>query len=193
MSKELPIILLASASPRRKVLLEQIKLNYKLINSPSIDEKIYEGENPIHAVKRIAKEKLNALSFSETDGIILTADTIVYLNKQILGKPKNKQEAILMLQALSNNSHYVYTGFSLYNIRTKKTIIDYAKTKVKFRKLSKSEIINYVDSGSPMDKAGAYGIQDDFGAVFVESISGCFYNVVGLPISKLYNKLLDII
>jgi len=193
MSKELPLILLASASPRRKLLLEQIKLKFKLINSPAIDEKVYDGENPIHAVKRISKEKLISLNYSEKEGIILTADTIVYLNQKILGKPKNKREAILMLKELSNNSHFVYTGFVLYNIKTKKTIIEYEKTKVHFRKLSDSEILSYVDSGSPMDKAGAYGIQDDFGAVFVKSISGCYYNVVGLPISKVYIKLLEII
>jgi septum formation protein len=193
MSKELPLILLASASPRRKLLLEQIKLKFKLINSPAIDEKVYDGENPIHAVKRISKEKLISLNYSEKEGIILTADTIVYLNQKILGKPKNKREAILMLKELSNNSHFVYTGFVLYNIKTKKTIIEYEKTKVHFRKLSDSEILSYVDSGSPMDKAGAYGIQDDFGADFVKSISGCYYNVVGLPISKVYIKLLEII
>ena len=192
MSKKLPLILLASASPRRKLLLEQIKIKFKLLDSPSIEEKVHLGENPINTVKRIAKEKLSVVNTNFNEGIILTADTIVYLNKKVLGKPKNKKDALNMLKDLSGNYHYVYTGFALYNIKSKQTLIDYCKTKVKFRILSDMEIKNYVNTGSPMDKAGAYGIQDDFGAVFVESISGCYYNVVGLPISKLYTKLLEI-
>lgn len=192
MSKKLPLILLASASPRRKLLLEQIKIKFKLLDSPSIEEKVHLGENPINTVKRIAKEKLSVVNTNFNEGIILTADTIVYLNNKVLGKPKNKKDAFNMLKDLSGNYHYVYTGFALYNIKSKQTLIDYCKTKVKFRILSDMEIKNYVNTGSPMDKAGAYGIQDDFGAVFVESISGCYYNVVGLPISKLYTKLLEI-
>ena len=127
------------------------------------------------------------------DGILITADTIVVFDKEIIGKPKSKRDAKLILEKLSNNKHFVYTGFVVKNSVSKKIIIDYEKTEVTFRKLSSSEINSYIASGSPMDKAGAYGIQDDFGAVFVSKINGCYYNVVGLPLSKLYSALNEIL
>jgi len=123
------------------------------------------------------------------NGIIITADTIVVLDKKVIGKPKNYKDAIKILLMLSGRVHTVYTGFCVLNQKKNKLITDFEKTKVEFRLLSKDEIIDYVDGGSPMDKAGAYGIQDDFGAVFVKQINGCYYNVVGLPLTKLYNAL----
>ena len=106
-----------------------------------------------------------------------------------MGKPNNKADAVKMLQLLSGKSHFVYTGFTVYNSVNNKQFSDYEKTKVTFRKLELSEIEKYVNSGSPLDKAGSYGIQDDYGALFVKKIEGCYYNVVGLPISKLNSKL----
>ncbi len=185
-------IYLASKSPRRRKLLKQLGINLKAF-SVDLNEEIEDGEHPIKTVKRLASHKLNEAVKKVNEGIIITADTIVVLDKKIIGKPKNKNEAKLFLNNLSGKTHTVYTGFAIYNSVTKKTIIDYEKTFVTFRKLSHNEINDYVASGSPLDKAGAYGIQDDFGAVFVSKIKGCYYNVVGLPLPKLYTSLQKII
>lgn len=184
------MIFLASNSPRRKKLLKQIGIKFKVIKI-NYKEKIKPREAPVQNVKRISKEKLNIAReiLSKTKNknyIIITADTIVVIDNKILGKPKNKKDAKLILNRLSGRTHFVYTAFSIYDSRSKKSITDYEKTAVTFRKLKQKEILNYVESGSPMDKAGAYGIQDDHGAVFVKKINGCYYNVVGLPLSKLY-------
>jgi len=186
----LPIIL-ASASPRRKKLLEQINLKFKTL-SVDLDEKQFPNEKPFHMVKRLAEEKLNlALQIIET-GIIITADTIVVLDGKIIGKPKDKIDAVKILKKLSGRKHTVYTGFAVFSTSTNKKICSYEKTFVQFRNLTNEEISLYVESGSPMDKAGAYGIQDDFGAVFIEAINGCYYNVVGLPLSRVYHALKEV-
>lgn len=126
-------------------------------------------------------------------GIIITADTIVVLKKHVLGKPKNKKDAFRILKLLSGKTHIVYTGYTIKNTSTGKTIFGYEKTDVTFNKLEDKLILDYIAGGSPMDKAGAYGIQDDFGAVFVKKINGCYYNVIGLPISKVYKSLKNIV
>ena len=185
-------IYLASSSPRRKKLMEQIGLTFKVVKVKT-PEKIKKYETPIRIVKRISQEKLQAAKEKISSGIIITADTIVVLNKQILGKPRNKKDAARILNLLSGNTHFVYTGFTIFNHKNLKTISDYEKTLVEFRQLTKDEIKAYIESGSPMDKAGAYGIQDDFGAVFVNKINGCYYNVVGLPLSKFYSSLIKVI
>jgi len=120
-------------------------------------------------------------------GIVIGADTIVVLKKRILGKPSSPKEARQMLRLLSGRTHTVFTGFAIVDVRSGAARVDHEETKVTFRKIGSREIADYVDSGSPMDKAGAYGIQDDFGAVFVERIDGCFYTVVGFPLSKFYS------
>lgn len=185
-------IYLASKSPRRKKLLKQLNIKFKTIDL-HFHERIIDGENPVYLVKRLSIEKLNTALLKIKRGIIITADTIVVLDNQILGKPKNKLDAKRILKKLSGKTHIVYTGFTIYNSTNNKVITDYEKTFVTFRKLSDIEIEDYIASGSPMDKAGAYGIQDDFGAVFVEKINGCYYNVVGLPLAKVYHSLLRII
>ncbi|MCK5087711.1 MAG: septum formation inhibitor Maf [Melioribacteraceae bacterium] len=190
MIKQKTPIYLASKSPRRKKLLKQIGINFKSLNV-DLDEEIFDGEHPIKTVKRLAEEKLNIAVEKIDEGIVITADTIVVLNKQIIGKPKNKKDAFKILTMLSGKTHYVYTGFAIKNISTKKTIVDYEKTAVTFRELNREEIENYIKSKSPMDKAGAYGIQD-YGAVFVEKINGCYYNVMGLPLAKVYNSIMKL-
>ena len=190
MIKQKTPIYLASKSPRRKKLLKQIGINFKSLNV-DLDEEIFDGEHPIKTVKRLAEEKLNIAVEKIDEGIVITADTIVVLNKQIIGKPKNKKDAFKILKMLSGNTHYVYTGFAIKNISTKKTIVNYEKTAVTFRELNREEIENYIKSKSPMDKAGAYGIQD-YGAVFVEKINGCYYNVMGLPLAKVYNSIMKL-
>ena len=110
-----------------------------------------------------------------------------------IGKPKNRTDANRILSELSGKMHTVYTGFAIAKKNSNNIINDYSKTKVYFRKISKSEISQYIKTGSPLDKAGAYGIQDDYGAVFVEKIHGCYYNVLGFPASKIYSALSKLI
>ena len=181
-------IYLASKSPRRRKLLKQLGVNFKSFSVNSVEE-FFDGEHPVECVKRIALEKMELAKMKVHNGIIITADTIVVLNKKVLGKPENEKHALKILSMLSGKKHIVFTGFCVLNQITKKQIVNYEKTEVEFRKLTKDEIIDYIKGGSPMDKAGAYGIQDDFGAVFVKRISGCYYNVVGLPLTNLYNAL----
>jgi septum formation protein len=187
-----PLIYLASRSPRRKKLLKQMNLNFKVI-TVDIDESRKGKESPLRMVKRLAGDKLESAKEKINDGIIITADTTVALGDEILAKPEDENDAKRMLRKLSGKTHIVYTGFALHNSQTDRTIIDYEKTLVTFRNITRREIDDYVKTGSPMDKAGAYGIQDDFGAVFVKKINGDYYNVVGLPISKLYSNLLKVI
>lgn len=184
---ELPIYL-ASKSPRRKKLLSQLNIKFKTIEI-NFEEKFIDHESPVKTVKKLSLEKLSEAMKLVKDGIIITADTIVVLKNEIIGKPKNKKDAVGILKKLSGKTHFVYTGFSIFNSSSNKILTDYEKTAVTFRTLSLKEIKDYVSTGSPMDKAGAYGIQDDFGAVFVNKINGCYYNVVGLPLTKLYQTL----
>lgn len=179
---------LASQSPRRRNLLKQFNIPFKTF-SVDTDELIIPGQSPSMTVKRLSLEKMNKARLKVKNGIILTADTIVVHNGVILGKPTSKSNAKILLKTLSDSEHFVYTGFTIHDVFTKKNLTDYEKTKVRFRKLSNEEISDYVEGGSPMDKAGGYGIQDDFGAVFVTKIVGCYYNVVGLPLSKVYTSL----
>ncbi len=181
-------IYLASKSPRRRKLLKQLGINFSSFSVNSVED-IIDGEHPIECVKRIALEKMDIAKQKVDNSIIITADTIVVLGKKVIGKPSNKDNARKILTLLSGKVHTVYTGFCVLNQKTKMFIVDYEKTEVEFRKLNKEEIADYVEGGSPMDKAGAYGIQDDFGAVFVNRINGCYYNVVGLPLTKLYSTL----
>lgn len=190
-STKVPIYL-ASKSPRRKKLLKQLKLKFKCVDL-HFNEKVNDDEDPVFLVKRLSIEKLNKALLKIKNGIIITADTIVVIDNQILGKPKNKIDAKRILKKLSGRTHNVYTGFSIYNSDNNKVITDFENTLVTFRQLTDSEIDDYISTGSPMDKAGAYGIQDDFGAVFIEKIDGCYYNVVGLPLAKFYHSLLRII
>lgn len=184
---KLPIYL-ASKSPRRRKLLKQLGIKFKSFSVNS-SEDFLNGEHPVECVKRIAMEKMDIAKKRVNNSIIITADTIVVLEGKVIGKPTNKIDAIKILSLLRGKVHNVYTGFCVFNQKTNKQLLDYEKTEVEFRKLTKDEIADYVDGGSPMDKAGAYGIQDDFGAVFVKRINGCYYNVVGLPLTKLYNAL----
>jgi septum formation protein len=192
MTKEIPQIFLASRSPRRRKLLTQLAVKFKSF-SVNLNEEIFDGEHPVKTVKRLALHKSDAAIQKIKSGIVITADTIVVLNKEIIGKPKNEKDAFDILSRLSGKTHAVYTGFVICNVGTGRKIVDYEKTKVSFRKLLPEEIRNYIKTGSPMDKAGAYGIQDDFGAVFVEKINGCYYNVVGLPLAKFYKRLMEFI
>jgi septum formation protein len=179
--------ILASRSPRRIHLLQQIGLSFTVQES-GVEEHIPDGIAPEEAVRRLSLEKAERVAGRLHDGIVIGADTIVVLDGNILGKPASKEDAISMLSKLGGRTHTVFTGFALIDAASKKFYVDHEKTEVTFRTLGKEEIENYVASGAPMDKAGAYGIQDDYGAVFVERINGCFYTVVGFPLSKFYTS-----
>ena len=185
-------IYLASKSPRRRKLLNQINLKFKII-SVEVDEKRRKKESPVQMVKRLSIEKSNKARQVLKRGIIITADTTVVLDGKVIGKPENKNDAVKILTKLSGKTHIVYTGFTIFNSVKNISITDYEKSLVKFRILGSQEIKDYVATGSPLDKAGAYGIQDDFGAVFIEKINGCYYNVVGLPLPKVYQALKKVV
>ena len=185
-------IYLASKSPRRRKLLKLLNINFKSF-TVDVDENISKTEKPAHIVKRLANEKLIKAKEKVKKGIIITADTIVVLDGKVIGKPANTKNAKTILKKLSGRVHKVYTGFSVWNSDKNIIIADYEKTIVEFRNLFDREIDDYICGGSPMDKAGAYGIQDDIGAVFIKKINGCYYNVVGLPLTKIYQALIKIV
>lgn len=174
-------------------MLELIGLNCQVIPS-GIDELINPSIKPEIYCVELAKEKAMIVANSlDLESIVIGADTIVVLNEKIINKPINENDAFDILKTLSNNTHIVYTGIAIVNSFTKHYMATYQSTKVTFRELDDDEIWAYIKTGSPMDKAGAYGIQDDFGAVFVSKIDGCYYNIVGLPLELLYSKLKDFI
>ncbi|MGL4796722.1 MAG: Maf family protein [Paraclostridium sp.] len=176
-------IILASGSPRRKEILANTKLKFNVITS-DIDETVLENEQPIQLVLRLALEKSMDVASKNSNGLVIGADTIVVLDNTILGKPKNEDEAFKMLASLSDREHQVITGISVINLDNNKKIIDYVVSNVKFKKLTEKDIKDYISTEEYKDKAGAYGIQG-FGALLVEEIKGDYFNIVGLPISKL--------
>jgi septum formation protein len=178
-------LILASSSPRRANLLRQLGLEFEIMPS-SVEENVNGYRSPLRLVTTLAREKAAEVGSQIASGIIVGADTVVVLDGKQLGKPHDAAEAMEMLTLLSGKEHCVYTGFTLLHMPSRESITDYEVTRVKFRELSVEEVEAYVRSGSCFDKAGAYGIQDDFGAVFVERIDGCYYNVVGFPLTKFY-------
>lgn len=181
-------IILASKSPRREYLLKLLGLNFDIIPS-NIDESQFILTSPSDFVETLSKEKAQVIANVHPDKIIIAADTIVWLENEVLSKPKSYDEAFKMLRKLSNNTHEVFTGITVLHKNATKIISKVSRTEVTFRYLTDEEIEAYIKTGSPFDKAGAYGIQDDFGAVFVSNIKGCYYNIVGLPLSLLYDIL----
>ena len=180
-------IILASASPRRKEILGNTNLKFEVIKS-DIDEVILPEESPCQVVIRLAYEKSMDIAYNNKNKLIIGADTIVCLDNIILGKPKDKLDAIEMIKKLSGRTHQVITGISLINLDANKKIIDYVVSNVKFKDLSHEDIMDYIQTNESLDKAGAYGIQG-YGALLVEEIKGDYFNIVGLPISKLSDLL----
>jgi septum formation protein len=178
---------LASASPRRKQLLKLLGVEYTVVPS-RIKEIFLPGELPEMACQRLALDKAIHAASKLKEGVVLGCDTIVVVDSDILGKPRNPEEAIFMLRKLSGKRHMVYTGLALLDLENSEILTDYECTSVYFRELDEEEITNYVKSGEPIGKAGAYAIQGK-AAIFVERIEGCFYNVVGLPLYRLHMLL----
>lgn len=187
-------IILASSSPRRKEILDRYDLNPTIFES-QIEEKQIIGETPEQVAMSLAFEKSNWVSNHFSNGeVIIGADTIVVLEEKILGKPKDKEDAYKILSSLSGKKHSVITGICIIKANTNIKIIDYETTLVKFRHLSDEQVLRYIQTKEPMDKAGAYGIQG-YGQILVERINGCYSNVVGLPLRKLdylLNKFFNI-
>ncbi len=180
-------IVLASTSPRRIELLKKVVTHFEVIAS-EIDEEMSGFASPAEYVVELSKRKAEALCPRIEAGIVIGADSIVVLGDQILGKPKDQQQSFEMLNLLSGKTHQVITGFTVICLPGKSVFTDFETTSVKFRKLTSAEILTYINLNNPFDKAGSYGIQDD-AAVFVELLSGCYYNVVGLPVTKIYLAL----
>jgi septum formation protein len=182
-------LVLASSSPRRKELLKQLGLDFDII--PSNIKETLKGETPGEMVKNLAMDKaMSVLPRVDRGKIIIGADTIVYMDGCIMGKPKDEGDAFSMLRKLSGRTHEVYTGLAVVNTTNSAVLLDYECTQVLMKDLTDKDIINYIKTGESKDKAGAYAIQGK-GSLIVKSIKGCYYNIVGLPIGKLRDMLLN--
>lgn len=184
-------VILASGSPRRRELMAGLGVNYEVRILPDVDESYpdtLQGEEiPLY----IAKEKADAyIPMMQPDELIITADTIVWLDGKVLGKPRDREDALQMLRTMSGRTHEVFTGVCITTTDWQRSFT--AQTEVRFATLSEDEIIYYVDNFKPMDKAGAYGVQEWIGFIGVENISGSYYNIMGPPVKKLYRELLKV-
>lgn len=185
-------IILASASPRRKSLMEVLGINFE-IKVSKCEEKIDKSQDVEDIVMSLSLQKATDVACNcNNDFIVIGADTVVACNNKILGKPKNMDEAVKMLKLLSGKTHSVYTGFTIIKLSDSTIITDYEKTNVTFKHLTEKEIINYLNTNDPLDKAGAYSIQSTASS-FVDNLDGDYNNVVGLPIYKLSKYLYKLI
>lgn len=184
----LPVIL-ASGSPRRREILEQVGIDHTVMVS-EIDERITKS-TPEQVVMELATQKSEDVASKVTEGVVIGADTVVAFDGNILGKPKSEEDAFLMLKTLSGCTHSVFTGVCMILKKDGATVdksIFYEETKVTMCEMMKEEIEDYIAGKEPMDKAGAYGIQGEAG-MFIERIDGDYYNVVGLPIAKVVQEM----
>ena len=182
-------VILASKSPRRVEILEKIVKEFEVVQS-NFDENTIDFKGDIEKyVKDLSRNKAIEVSKRLNEpSIVIAADTVVFQDGKVLEKPKNEEDAFSMLSSLSGNTHKVYSGICLINTYDDTVVTDCDCTEVRFSELNPRQIRNYINSGEPMDKAGAYGIQG-LGGAFVERIEGCYYNVMGLPLNKLYKAL----
>jgi len=182
-------IILASKSPRRQELLRLMDVDFRLVLK-DVDESYPNDLKPEEIAVYIAEKKAKAFDEKVTDEVVLTADTIVCIDNQILGKPQTTEHAIEMLQLLSGKMHRVITGVCLLYKHQYHSFYDVSE--VYFRELTLEEITGYVNKYQPLDKAGSYGIQERIGLIGIERINGSYTNVVGLPTEKLYRELLNL-
>ncbi len=180
-------MILASGSPRRKELLRELGVEFEIIKA--VGEEVIHGSEPEEIVKNLAYQKALEVSekIKDQDAIILAADTIVTKDGKILGKPRDEEDARAMIQMLSGKCHDVYTGVAILSPQGQLSFAE--KTQVELYDLTHQEIQDYIATKAPYDKAGGYGIQEIFGKKFIKSISGDYYNVVGLPIARVYQEL----
>lgn len=185
-------LVLASKSPRRRQLVDMLGFPVEIVTI-DVDEHI-DATVPVDRIaETLACRKASGYDLSQLrpNQILVTADTIVALDDRMLGKPHDREEAMAMLSALSGRHHTVYTGVCLTTRQSRRSFTE--ATDVFFRKLEKGEIEYYIDTYKPFDKAGSYGVQEWIGAVGVERLEGCFYNVMGLPVSRLYQEIKQIV
>lgn len=182
-------IILGSKSPRRRELIQSIGLEAEIVlKTIEIDEIFPQEINPREVASYLAELKSNPLITNlNSDELLITSDTVVLKDKEILGKPMNREEAISMIQSLSNSRHQVITGVHLRTSSKSLTISN--STDVIFDELTNEEVVYYVDKYKPFDKAGSYGIQEWIGYIGVSKIHGCYYNVMGLPLNALYQTM----
>ena len=178
-------LILASASPRRSELLRNAGISF-IVEPAHIAEEPFPGELPLQYAQRLARDKARAIFASHPDNVVLGADTVVVVDELLLEKPRDTEDAARMLRLLSGRAHQVMTGVCLVGKDYEQTEAEI--TEVRFSTLSEREIASYVQSGEPMDKAGAYAIQG-MASRWVERIDGCYFNVVGLPVPRLYRML----
>ena len=184
-------VILASNSPRRKELLAGLGVVYEVRTLPDVDESYPETLQGADIPLYIAKEKADAyVAMMQPGELMITADTIVWLDGKVLGKPRDREDALQMLRTMSGRTHEVFTGVCITTTDWQRSFT--AQTEVRFATLSEEEIAYYVDNFQPMDKAGAYGVQEWIGFIGVENISGSYYNIMGLPVQKLYRELLKV-
>jgi septum formation protein len=181
-------LVLASASPRRRELLSHLAIPFRVWQHPFVEDSSRDNSPEAIAVNLAVSKSDQIAGRIERGDIVITADTIVWCNGRLLNKPAGREEAISMLTLLSGKTHMVVTGVALRSLA--QTASFASVTGVRFRELSEEEIVFYVDNYSPYDKAGAYGIQEWIGYIGVESISGSYFNVMGLPVQKLYTELI---
>ena len=180
-------IILASQSPRRRQLLGQIGLDHFIVRPARGEEVMDPALSPAQLVEELSRQKAREVAGASDPGdLVIAADTVVAIDGRVLGKPHDREEACAMLSALSGREHTVYTGVTV--CRDDRMLTQHEATQVRFRPLSPREIQAYVDSGEPMDKAGAYGVQE-LGALLVEGNRGDYFNVVGLPLCRLGQML----
>lgn len=187
LSISVPFIL-ASQSPRRRTLLEQLGVEFRVKVSPA-DETLKDTVAPKSAVETLARRKVRPIAERHPEALVLAADTLVAHKGEILSKPDTPQQAQEMLRRLSGTTHRVHTGIALRQEKSAREETTVASTRVTFAPLTDAEIEAYVETGAPMDKAGGYGIQDHTGPLFVEHLEGDYYTVVGLPLRPLYQLL----
>ena len=181
-------IILASNSPRRKELLAGLGVDYEVRTLPDVDESYPETLQGADIPLFISKIKADAYKILlQPDELMITADTIVWMDGMVLGKPRNRFGAIEMLRQLSGHTHQVFTGVTITTATRQHSFS--VGTEVRFANLTDEEIVYYVDTYQPMDKAGAYGVQEWIGYIGVENISGSYFNVMGLPVQRLYTEL----
>lgn len=184
-------VILASNSPRRKELLAGLGVEYEVRTLPDIDESypdtLQGADIPLHIGKKKADAYRPLLKPGE---LMITADTIVWIDGQVLGKPQDRDDALRMLLRMSGRTHEVFTGVCLTTTEWQRSFA--ARTSVKFAPLTEEEMAYYVDNYRPMDKAGAYGVQEWIGYIGVENIEGSYYNIMGLPVQRLYRELLQV-